>query len=140
MLAFSGMEAQSIKEIKGQHETLWAFILRLPLSFEAQVFYGLFFAGVCGAATSWLWKWANGNAEGIHHFTLRYTIGQLLWLAGSAIGAITTVGFATETGEFFGWLSVLWTGALAGFGGEVKNTKRPWTLEQRAEKESKGNP
>ena len=118
------MQAQKIKEIVDiSHESLFDFLTKLPTSFEAQIFYGLAGAGVLGLIASWLWKWSQGEANGFHHFTFRYAIGQVLWIIGSAIGAITTIEFSTASGEFFGWLSVLWTVALAGFGGEVKITK-----------------
>lgn len=126
-----GIEAQKIAEIKAT-ETLWTFLGKLPGSFEAQVFYGLVISGLVGIIASWLWKWSKGEATGVSHFTLRYGISQVIWLVGSAIGAIFTIKFSTDSGEFFGWLSVLWAGALAGFGGEIKTEKVEWTPEQRA--------
>lgn len=125
------LEAQKIATIKGDTQTLWQFLAALPKSFEAQIFYALFLSGVVGAIASWLWKWSQGNA-GLKHFNLKYTIGQVLWLAGSAIAAIFTVGFSTESGEFFGWLSVLWLGAMTGFGGEVKTERPVWDAQTRA--------
>lgn len=126
------MEAQKVATIHASTETLWSFLLKLPASFEAQVFYALFLSGALGSLASWVWKWSNGHASP-NHYDLKYTFAQVLWLAGSAVAAIFTVGFSTPTGEFFGWLSVLWTGALAGFGGEVKNERPVWTSDQRAQ-------
>ena len=115
------MEAQKVMEIKGDSQTLWGFLAKLPLSFEAQVFYGLFISGLCGAFLSWAWKWSQGQSDiAVHHFNPRYLVGQLLWLGGISVTAILTVEFQTASGEFFGWLSVLSTGALSGFSGEVK--------------------
>lgn len=114
--------ATRIVEMKGGGESLGVFLLRLPFSFEAQVFYGLGLSGLAGAIGSWLWKWSQGLADG-SHFTMKYVVGQLLWLAGSSIAAIMTVGFETADGVFFGWLSVLWAGGFAGFSGEVKIKK-----------------
>lgn len=114
--------AQRIVEMKGGGESLWVFAQRLPSSFEAQVFYGLFLSGLAGTIGSFLWKWSQGVAD-LHHFTARYAVGQWLWLIGSSIAAIMTVGFQTESGEFFGWLAVLWSGGFAGFSGEVKVKK-----------------
>lgn len=114
--------AQRIVEMKGGGESLWVFATRLPGSFEAQVFYGLFLSGLAGMVGSWLWKWSQGDAD-LHHFTIKYAVGQWLWLIGSSVAAIMTVGFQTEGGEFFGWLSVLWAGGFAGFSGEVKIKK-----------------
>jgi hypothetical protein len=126
------LDAQKIAAIRAEgHETLWTFLARIPTSFEAQVFYGLMLTGVGGSIASWLWKWAQGVA-GAKHYTLRYALGQVLWLAGSAIGAISTMGFSTDDGNFFGWWSVIWFGALAGFGGEVKNERPEWSPEKRA--------
>lgn len=134
------LEASKIAEIKGAgSESLLVFLKRLPGSFEAQVFYGLFGSGVAGSLASWLWKWAQGDSSGLHHFTLKYTLGQTLWLAGSSVAAIATVGFTTQSGEFFGWLSILWTGALAGFGGEIKVDRKEWTPAERAAKGTSAN-
>lgn len=113
-------EATRIVEMKGGGESLWVFLTRLPGSFEAQVFYALAVSWFVGALGSWLWKWSQGQAEGAKHFTHQYIIGQLLYGVGVSIAAIMTVGFQTEGGEFFGWLSVLWCGGFAGFSGEVK--------------------
>lgn len=115
------MDAQKIAEIRSNgNEDVWQFIRRLPGSFEAQLLYGLVGSGLIGMLGSWLWKWSKGEADGFAHFTPRYLIGQVLWLLGSSTAAIMTVGFSTESGEFFGWLSVLWAGGFTGFSGEVK--------------------
>lgn len=114
--------AARIHELKGGGESLGVFLSKLPSSFEAQVFYGLVGSGLLGIIASWLWKWSQQLA-GLDHFNPRYVIGQVLWLGGASVAAIMTVGFQTEDGVFFGWLSVLWTGALAGFSGEVKIKK-----------------
>lgn len=129
------LDAPKIADLKGEaSESLFVFLKRLPAAFELQVFYALFGAGLAGALASWLWKWTQGASIGIGHFTPRYILGQTLWLAGSSIAAIATVGFTTTSGEFFGWLGVLWTGALAGFSGEVKVDRKEWTPAQRAAK------
>lgn len=114
--------AARIVELKGGSESLWVFLARLPTSFEAQVFYALFGSGVIGSLGSWLWKWSQGVADA-SHFTARYVAGQVLWLVGASVAAIFTVGFQTEDGVFFGWLSVLWAGGFAGFSGEIKFKK-----------------
>lgn len=115
------MTGQPIAQIKAQGtESLWDFLAKLPTSMEAQVFYGLVLSGVVGLLASWAWKWSQGNADGVHHFTVRYVIGQALWLIGISIGAIFTLGFTTPDGVFVGWLFVLWTGGFAGFSGEIK--------------------
>lgn len=113
-------DAPHIAEIKqGTTEPIWVFLGRFGSSMEAQIFYGLFGSGIIGSLASYGWKWSNGLANG-SHWTARYVVGQLLWLAGISVAAIATVGFTTESGEFYGWLSVLWSGGFAGFSGEVK--------------------
>lgn len=119
----SGLEnAAKIAEIKPGPgtESLLAFLLRLPTSFEAQVFYGLVLSGLIGMLGSWLWKWSKGKADGFAHFTVKYIVGQALWLIGSAAGVIAVTGFQTDDGQFFGWLMVLITGGSLGYNGEVK--------------------
>lgn len=125
-------DAPRINEIKqGTHESLWDFMGRFGTSFEAQIFYALFASGVAGSVSSFLWKWSQDMVNW-NHWSAKYVVGQLLWLAGISVAAIATVGFQTESGEFYGWLSVLWSGGFAGFSGEVK-IKSKWTPEQQAE-------
>lgn len=122
-IELGAMDAQRIAEIKqGSNQSLWQFFGQFPASFEAQVFYGLFISGLIGMLASWAWKYSQGMTAD-NHWTRKYLLGQILWLAGSSIAAIMTVGFTTDNGEFFGWLSVLWTGGFAGFSGEVKVKK-----------------
>lgn len=117
-------EAQKIAELRAApRENIWQFFSALPSSFEAQIFYGLAISGLTGLIASWLWKWSQGMADGLAHFTPKYVIGQVLWLIGASVAAVATVGFQTESGEFYGWISVLWTGAFAGFSGEMKTNK-----------------
>lgn len=129
------LDAQHIAEIKqGSNESLLEFLRRFPASFEAQLWYGLFGSGIVGALLSYAWKWYQGVANG-SHWTPRYVVGQMLWLGGSAVLAIVTVGFTTPDGQFFGWLSVLWAGGFAGFSGEVKfkeKARQAWSPEERA--------
>lgn len=112
------IEAKKIAQIKAD-ETLWSFIVKIPTSLEAQLLYALVISGLIGMIASWLWKWSQGQADS-SHWTKKYVIGQLLWLVGSSVTAIFVVGFQTEDGVFFGWMSVLWAGAFAGFSGDVK--------------------
>lgn len=132
-----GLDAKKIAQIRAD-ETLWQFLVKLPSSFEAQVFYALVLSGAAGLIGSWLWKVSQGQAD-FRHFTGRYCLAQLLWLIGSSIAAIFTVGFQTEDGVFFGWLAVLWSGGFAGFSGDVKvkEARQAWTDEQRAAAEKK---
>lgn len=120
---------------KMKTESLWDFLNRFAESFEAQIFYALFMSGLIGALASYTWKWSKGEANG-SHWTVRYIVGQVLWLAGISVAAIMTVGFQTESGEFYGWLSVIWAGGFAGFSGEVKiempDRKKIWTNDERA--------
>jgi hypothetical protein len=131
--AFAGIEgAKKIAQIRSE-ETLWHFLAELPVSVEAQIVYGYSLAGIAGSVGSFLWKWSQGMADRTH-WSPRYFVGQILWIIGSGVGAVMTVGFTTDSGEFFGWLAVLTTGALAGFSGDlkVKERREPWTDDQRA--------
>lgn len=120
-------DAPRIMEIKqGTTEPIWVFLSRFGSSMEAQIFYALFVSGIIGSVSSYAWKWSQGLANG-SHWTARYVVGQVLWIAGISVFAIATVGFTTESGEFYGWLSVLWSGGFAGFSGEVKIKDRVLT-------------
>lgn len=137
--ALGGLEdAQKVAEMArgvGKQQSLFDFLKDVPSSFEAQLFYALFGSWLSGAVASWLWKWTQGMADGLRHFTLRYFMGQVMFGVGISIAAIMTVGFQTDSGEFFGWLSVLWSGAFAGFSGETKikpQVRKVWTDEERA--------
>lgn len=142
LVAFSAwaqpvQQAQHIKEIvqAKDQETLWTFLLRFPSSFEAQVYYGLILSALAGLLASWAYKWSQGQADGFKHFSPKYVVQQFLWLNGITLTLIMTTGFTTDSGEFFGWMSVLSSGALSGWAGEVKVA---WTPQQRAQNGANG--
>lgn len=129
------LEAEKIAEIRQTSEGFGDFLLRLPFSFQAQVFYALSGTALLGALGSWLWKWSQGATSGWRHFTCRYIVGQVLWIIGGSLMTINTVEFHTESGEFFGWMSVIITGGFMGFSGEIKTGERKsWSPAERAAK------
>lgn len=115
------MDAQTIAQIKASEpESLWAFLLQLPGSMEGQTFIGLVLAGVVGLMASWLWKFSNKQVGCFtkYLFTEEWvrSLASVMGMTGTALVAVMARVFETESGEFVGWLNVLWWGAQSGFG------------------------
>lgn len=117
-------QAPRIAEMRSlPKQSFWEFLNSLQDTFEAQIATALFCSGFVGMLGSWCWKWSQSSARCLQHFTLKYAFGQFLWLVGSSIAAVMTLKFQTDGGEFFGWISVITTGGLMGFSGELKIPK-----------------
>lgn len=115
------MNAQKISDLKAEHMgSLWDFLQRLPNSMEAQILYGLIIAGLVGLCASWLWKFSNKQVGCFtkYLFTEEWvrSLASVLGMTGTAVIAVMAGVFETESGEFVGWLNVLWWGAQSGFG------------------------
>lgn len=117
---WAGLEsAPKVSELRG-NESLWAFLMRLPSSFEAQIFYGVVLFGIVGLFANYATKWLRGEIAGslIKYLFLDNVRGTLLSLSaaiGVGIGGITAGVFETASGEFVGWFNVMWIGLTNGF-------------------------
>ncbi len=115
------MNGVPIKQLKADHtESLWQFLAQLPGSMEAQILYALLLAGIVGMGAHYLMRWLNGEITGslARYLFLDYPRRTLLAFAGVvgiALTAITSGVFETESGEFVGWLNVLWIGLTNGY-------------------------
>jgi len=115
------MSGVPIKQLKAEHtESLWQFLSQLPGSMEAQILYGLLLAGVVGMMAHYLMRWLNGEISGslVRYLFTDYPRRTLLAFAGIigvALTAITSGVFETDSGEFVGWLNVLWVGLTNGY-------------------------
>lgn len=113
-------QAPKIAELKGQGESLWSFLSRLPGSFEAQVFYGVVLFGAVGMFTNYAVKWMRKDISGsllayLFRDNLRGTLLSFSTTVGVGIAAITGGVFETSSGEFVGWFNVMWISLTNGF-------------------------
>ncbi|TXH19807.1 MAG: hypothetical protein E6R03_00070 [Hyphomicrobiaceae bacterium] len=118
-------------------ETLWEFLLKLPASFEAQLFYGMMIAGTLGMGMNWLVKWLRNELPCFVTYMFKSeakrSVLSILTLAGTVLAAIATNVFVIDD-RFVGWLNVLWTGATTGFAVDAtmnKGSREAWTEEER---------
>lgn len=138
------MDAQTIAQVKAEApDSLWHFLINLPTTMEAQLFYGLMLAGSLGMIANYIVRWARNEIAGsllayLIEQNPRGTVLSLCTYTGVAIGAIATGAFtAGPSATFVGWGWVLWMGATNGFMiDNIANAGRRavWTPEKRAQK------
>lgn len=133
---------KTIAELKTEPETLWHFINQLPVSFEAQLLYGLVIAGLAGMVANYAVKWARNEIEGNlweYLFTqnVRATLLSFFGFVSLAITSIGTGIFTSDGGVFVGWANVFWFGLTNGFAVDAvanKGKTAVWSQEKRLEK------
>lgn len=135
------MQAQTIAQVKAQApESLWHFLVNLPSTMEAQIFYALLVAGTVGMLSNYLVKWAkNEIAGGLINYLVtnsRATALSLFTYVGISCGAIYGQAFHVgDSATFVGWGLVLWLGLINGYGIDniVNKGARPvWSAERRS--------
>lgn len=135
-LSFSVSAFGEIAQTRAAHlppasDSLWKFLAALPNTMEAQVFYGLLLSGTIGMAAHYFTRWAKGEIQGslfayLFDSYARRTSLALTVIVGMAITAITSNVFVTESGEFVGWLNVLWFGITNGYASDsIANKGQP---------------
>lgn len=112
----------TIKEIKADPGTqsLWQFLVALPVSFEAQVFYGLALFGFVGMLGHYFKQWKRREIVGnpLRYLFLDNPFNTLFAYGGvlvTALGAIAMNVFTDDAGHFVGWLNVMGWGLMAGY-------------------------
>lgn len=138
------MDAQTIAQVKAEAPAdLWHFLLNLPATQEAQLFYALMLSGTLGMIASYVMKWAKGEigaclGEYLFRQNLRATVLSIATYTGTTMAAIYAGAFHVgDQSVFVGWGMVMWLGALNGFGIDAivnKGQRAVWTPEQRAQK------
>lgn len=138
------MDAQTIAQVKAQApDSLWHFLVSVPTTMEAQLFYGLMLAGTLGMIANYIVRWARNEIAGSLLAYLidqnpRGTVLSLCTYTGVAIGAIAAGAFtAGPSAAFVGWGWVLWLGATNGFmiDNIANKGQRPvWTPEEREQR------
>ncbi len=114
------LEAQKIAEIRAGDESLWAFLHRLPSSFEAQIFYAGALFSCLGMLANYFQKWLRKEIAGslvtylfIHN--PRATLLSYFTALGVFTGGISAGVFETDQGAFVGWFNVMWVALSNGF-------------------------
>ena len=116
------MNAQTIAEAK-VHTSLWDFLLALPGTMEAQIFYALALGCALGTILHYTKQWLTQEASGslwdylfIQHpkRTAMAIFTVLSWSAGE----VATGLFVTGDGVFVGWALVILSGLKTGYLGD----------------------
>ena len=138
------MDTQTIAQVKAEAPAdFWHFLINLPATQEAQLFYALMLSGTLGMIASYIMKWAKGDissclGEYLFLQNLRATVLSVATYTGTAMASIYAGAFYVgDQAVFVGWGMVMWLGALNGFGIDAivnKGKRAIWTPEQRAKK------
>jgi hypothetical protein len=126
-------------------QSLLDFLLALPATLDAQIFYGLMLGGFVGMIGHYIRARASNNVGGnpIDYFFRQNPWRSLAALAAVAIELFGEVGsgmFFTPHGTFVGWAIVLLSGLKTGYVGDsaINKSDRPtWTEEHRVEATAK---
>lgn len=139
------MDTQTIAQVKAEApESLWHFLIHLPSTMEAELFYALMLAGTLGMVANYLVKWGKKEIEGcmgeyLFKHNPRGTVLSFCTYAGGALGAIAANAFHVgDAHTFVGWGWVIWMGIGNGFviDSITNNGQRAvWTRQQRMERE-----
>lgn len=120
------------------------FILALPASHEAAIFYASLVAMAFGFFASWWVKYSMAGTvdDSLVSYFFRVHTRRTMGVVGTYIGGVAlaiATGVFDNAGVFVGWYNVLWTcigTAMAADGTMNKGTQGAWTPAQRtAERE-----
>ena len=134
------MQSPTIAQLKAQApESLWHFLLSLPTSMEAQIWYALTLGAVLGMVGHYIRARVNGSISGspVDYFfrdNLWRSIGAAIAVMGELVAEITSGLFFTDAGLFVGWAIVILSGIKTGYLGDSlvnKGQRVIWTEEQR---------
>lgn len=138
----AGAQGPTIAQIKfdSRQESLWAFLAKLPASFEAQMFYGVLIGGLVGMLVNYGIKWMRGEIQGsliayLFFHNVRGTMLSFVSAVGTGIAGITMGVFTTSNGEFTGWFNLMWIAVSNGFFWDAaanKGARPEWTAQERA--------
>jgi hypothetical protein len=107
------MNAQKIADLKVEHtQSLSDFLMALPASMEAQIFYAIVLAGVLGVFFNYAVKWMKKEIAGsltayLFHDNVRATLLSVCSTVGAGVVGITSGMFETPDGSFIGWFRTL---------------------------------
>lgn len=134
------MNAQKIADIPEQ--SLVQFLVALPASFEAQVFYMIVVCGCLGVFFHYAVKWMRKEIAGslfkyLFRNNLRGTLLSATLTIGAGAAGIAIGMFEEAGGQFIGWYKALVLAFGNGFFWDVianKGTRAVWTAEERAKR------
>jgi len=139
------MDAQTIAQVKAEApESLWHFLVNLPTTMEAQIFYALMLSGTLGMIANYIQKWFRSEISGclvdyLFRQNPRATGLAFFTYTSMAITAIAMHAFHVGGADqiFVGWGWVMSLGFTNGFTIDAimnKGQKAIWTPEERAKR------
>lgn len=149
MLSAYASEAPTVAQLNAERidnpQGLLHFLLQIPTSHEAAIFYAGLLAMLAGFFASWITKYAVAKViddtlvDYFFRVHKRRTLGVFASYVGTLLFAIST-GLFDNAGAFTGWYNVLgwaFTAAMAADGTLNKGTQGEWSPAQRAAERSK---
>ena len=137
--------APTVAQVKQGPGSLWDFLLQLPATTEAQIFYGLVIGCLAGMLVHYVQKWASQEISGglLDYLFFQYPRHTVLaviaigtWSAGEVASGIFVVD-----GTFVGWALVLLSGVKTGYMGDALINKAvPRTSSEAGQSVSNGGP
>lgn len=139
----AGPTIADVKATAPLQQSLWEFLLKMPGTLEAQIFYALEIFGLMGITCNYMRLWLTEQISGnlwcylVHQYPRRTILTVGAYTAWS-IGLLSTSTFVGEGGTFVGWMNVIIFALTNGYGADsLANKGSPpardkWTDEMRA--------
>ena len=111
---------QQLRAATPPSESLGHFLQQLPFTIDAQAFYALVIAGLVGMLAHYCIKWAEGEITGsLYNYLFvdnpRRTVLAFMLLGGELLVEVASGMFISDTGQLFGWGTVMFSGLKSGY-------------------------
>lgn len=134
------MQAKTIAQVRSEDTTsLWDFIMQLPGTLDAQIWYALLIGGAVGMILHYAVKLRTDDITGspLEYFMRQSpwrTVGTIAAMASWAFGEVLTGIYVNSQDVFIGWGAVLLSGVKTGYLGDSiinKGERAQWSEAQR---------
>lgn len=117
---------------QAHQESLLDFLLALPTTMEAQIFYALVLGSALGMLAHYVRQWASRDVDSsltdyLFRSNPKRTIMTVIGVIGWSAGEVSAGLFTTSGGAFVGWGLVILSGLKTGYAGDsiINKGKRP---------------
>ena len=109
-------------------QSLWAYLMSIPTSLEASIFYAMMIGCVFGIGANYTRLWASDQITGgffdyLFHQYPRRTLLAIFAAASWSVGEVSMGIYQGSAGELFSWSLVLVSGFKNGFTGDALANK-----------------
>lgn len=142
-----GDKPKIIDVVNASPDGLLDFLMQLPGTMEAQIFYALLIGSLVGMVAHYLVRWREGDIAGSLWAYLFYEnprrsilsiFGIITWSATEA-----ATGLFFHEGQFVGWALVIISGIKTGYAGDSllnKGIRSVWSEDKREAREMLSRP